>query len=479
MIALFTLFFHLLGDFTTGSQYFDATLYENAASIFDQEGNRPKEVESLYLAGKSHKVIEKLEGKNPAGKELYFLALAYEDIGSEELMLRTKEEFLQQSDSENGFHNEELILQKANFYIKNREWTNALTQLDSLTPNPEVYAIKIQIKKELKASLQELTTLREALLSYPYSPFHETAAFELYRFQDYLMGERKAIVHLNHFVKQYPRSKFSIAGLYLIGLDLKKERRSEGKRRIHHQNLDLSVESFKESESLYEQLHLTFLSEEKDYWKNLYNRTKLEHASTLIEIGEQGNQSKKHIYFNYAAEILTSLNSPEATLLLIQVYLKDNDTKSALKQIEQLEAKLKLTESDKSSLLAKLYLEKGKLLYRQNLSVESLRTLALAEKFAPHLAFTADEELSLQIAKALCYKELKEYDQAMLTLSDVINSDLASSLRIKAMVMRALIYEMQERPELARRQFETAFLKGGEWAEKEKESWIKEFNPPY
>lgn len=63
---------------------------------------------------------------------------------------------------------------------------------------------------------------------------------------------------------------------------------------------------------------------------------------------------------------------------------------------------------------------------------------------------------------------LGQHDTAMKNLSQVINADTASPLRIQAMVLRADIYEKQNRPELAVRQLEAAAKKGGEWGEKAK-----------
>ena len=54
----------------------------------------------------------------------------------------------------------------------------------------------------------------------------------------------------------------------------------------------------------------------------------------------------------------------------------------------------------------------------------------------------------------------------MLILSRIINYDAVSSLRLKAMFLRAEIYEHQGRLELARQQLRAVAKKGGEWASK-------------
>ena len=56
----------------------------------------------------------------------------------------------------------------------------------------------------------------------------------------------------------------------------------------------------------------------------------------------------------------------------------------------------------------------------------------------------------------------------MLLLSQIINEDAASNLRIKAMYLRAEIYELEERHDLAIKQLEATSIKGGDWALKAK-----------
>ena len=76
-----------------------------------------------------------------------------------------------------------------------------------------------------------------------------------------------------------------------------------------------------------------------------------------------------------------------------------------------------------------------------------------------------DYELALEVAieKSLCLREKKQTRKAMSLLAWVINSPCVSSLRIKAMVMRAEIYLAMHREELAVKQLESVVNKGGEW----------------
>jgi hypothetical protein len=63
----------------------------------------------------------------------------------------------------------------------------------------------------------------------------------------------------------------------------------------------------------------------------------------------------------------------------------------------------------------------------------------------------------------------------MCILSKVINDETISGLRLKAMFLRAELYELQKRPELALKQLEATSKKGGEWGKKAKEKLEKEY----
>ena len=80
-----------------------------------------------------------------------------------------------------------------------------------------------------------------------------------------------------------------------------------------------------------------------------------------------------------------------------------------------------------------------------------------------------DQNLTLWILQSDCFREKEDYHTAMRHLSKVINAETASPLRLKAMLLRAEIYELEGRPELAVRQLEAASKKGGEWALEAKE----------
>ena len=106
--------------------------------------------------------------------------------------------------------------------------------------------------------------------------------------------------------------------------------------------------------------------------------------------------------------------------------------------------------------------------------VQSLRKRDTVEKAWPILLTLREkeikqtnQELALEVAieKSLCLRDKKLFSQAKAPLAWVINDSTASSLRIKAMVLRAELYKQLKRPELAMRQLEAAKGKGGQWGQ--------------
>ena len=63
----------------------------------------------------------------------------------------------------------------------------------------------------------------------------------------------------------------------------------------------------------------------------------------------------------------------------------------------------------------------------------------------------------------------------MWLLSQVINENAISGQRLKAMFLRAEVYELQGRKELAKKQLVALSLKGGEWGLQAKEKLDKDY----
>ena len=100
----------------------------------------------------------------------------------------------------------------------------------------------------------------------------------------------------------------------------------------------------------------------------------------------------------------------------------------------------------------------------------ALASFKQAQECSKGKLLNTDDRLELRIWQSQCHEAQGQLDQAILTLSKVINDDAISSLRLKAMYLRAEIYKKQHRYELARKQFEALAKKSGEWALKAQEA---------
>ena len=454
----------------TATQFFEAGNFEKAALLYAEEGKTGKEIESLYFAGKASSIVKKLEARAPEGDELYYLALAFQDLGDEPKMVKAGEAYLKSEGidpQKKEALKTHLQLKTAEHLIAEKRFEAADSLLSELPPTAEILYTRIRLKEAQKEASEAIKPLKEALLSsQPQTPYHAAIAFEEYSFQDYLLGKKEALRHLKEFLKTYPDAPESSVAWYLTGLDLKRDRKGESGRRIHAKNLEGAIEAFHKAETL--------KTDASPYFAFIQKRATLERAHTLVEIAEEAARAKKHIYLSYAADVLQPLEGPEARLLLAHVFLLDDKKGEAYALLHQLESDFRKEGALQDRYFATTLLEKGKLLYEMRRAQEALVLLDEGEKQAPLGSLSSDELLGARITKALCYRDLKEYDTAMLVLSDVVNSDYISPLRIKAMYLRALIYESQGRPELAKRQFEAVLSKGGQWAEKAQEIWRQE-----
>ncbi|MCB1113756.1 MAG: hypothetical protein KDK62_03280 [Chlamydiia bacterium] len=441
---------------TSAETFFQATLFDKALESYLSEENSEKVAETLFLQNRLQELVNRFKDELPTSKTLLWLALAHENLGHLEEAKKLKFHYFETDPSVS-------IEEKIAFFLSHDTPENAYLLLENSPKSPEVLFTLIELKKRANAPKNELDTLREELLSHsPSTIYHAQVAFEKFSLKSYLMGEKEALTHLKSFVKTYPKTPFSILAYYLIGLDYKKDRKPAGGRRDHFKNPDKAMESYLLAEKSFEAL-----LPEETYWHDLYLRAKLERADLAIEMGAGKNPAKKALFLAQAKRILKDLPKPEAALKLAWVEIELKDYAAALKVLEEIPPDSLANpyfETQKSLLSARAY-------YRLKQPENALKSF-------PNPLFEGleqDEFLEAKILKSLINKDLKDNDHAKLLLSEVINSDLASSVRIKAMVIRALIYDQEGQDKLARRQYESAFRKGGKWAQEKLEAWKQEF----
>jgi tetratricopeptide (TPR) repeat protein len=154
----------------------------------------------------------------------------------------------------------------------------------------------------------------------------------------------------------------------------------------------------------------------------------------------------------------------ETGFLLIKCLIKGGNEVEAEKLIGQLLERYQSTKITRGYYLSRTWYEQGKIAQNRNDPLFALQCFKLAEEAGKGKILSSDELLDLWIQQSFCYQSLGNGDEAMLILSHIINYDAVSSLRLKAMFLRAEIYEQQGRFELAKKQLESIAKKGGEWA---------------
>jgi tetratricopeptide (TPR) repeat protein len=124
---------------------------------------------------------------------------------------------------------------------------------------------------------------------------------------------------------------------------------------------------------------------------------------------------------------------------------------------------------------SRLWYDRGMIAFKENSPRQALQYFRHSETAAKGDILDNHQLLDLWIQQSLCYLELGEMDSSMQLLSRVTNYNATSSLRIKAMYLRAEIYEKQGRHELAKKQLQATSSKGGEWALKAKQKLEKDY----
>jgi len=323
---------------------------------------------------------------------------------------------------------------------------------------------------------------RTVFEKYPESSYAPEAYFTYYTYQDYLQGDKQAIKHLQNFVDKYPKNPFLIEAYYLIGLDSKRDRKSAAGKWIKKKNLMEAIDAFQESETLFDTCDIPL--EQMHYYEAVRNQSTLERAKANLAIAEESQGAKREIYLDYAKTVFKHLVdivkaedqfslAQESAYWLARTYMQQQQHPQAQKMFSQVIERYRQANVTHTYYLSRAYYELGMISLQQKDYAAALKAFQSADQL--NTLLNTEQKLDLWIQESLCYSGLMQYDQAILTLSKVINDASISTLRLKAMWMRAETYEAYHRPELARKQLESLAKKGGEWASKAKEKLEKTY----
>jgi len=334
---------------------------------------------------------------------------------------------------------------------------------------------------------------RNVFENYPGTIHAPEAFFYYYSFSEYMNSDADALLHLKKMPQKYPSSTHSIIANYLLGLNAKTD---------HPNGIGVSIEkkNFKKALSFFEKAIETFdtcyandniSSGNLEYFTLLRYRSIIEKAMTTLAMSEEAEGATRHVYLENASEIFSCIisdfedeNNPLTQLLakgspfprtyeeseygLAHVFLIMDKDSAAEKILSKMLRQYSEAKISRGYYLSRAWYEQGRIAIRKQEYDLALKFLSRAENTAKERVLSVEQKLDLWIQTSACYRALNQLDMAMLMLSKVINETAASNLRIKAMYLRAEIYELQGRHELAIKQLEATVQKGGEWASKAK-----------
>lgn len=382
----------------------------------------------------------------------------------------------------NGKWTDAMLYSLGVLYIEKKEWAEAERTFAALTVRyplspfaSEAFFGRAQCAEELQQGHAVAQGyLQHIFTHYPHSSKAAQAYLSYYSSRDYLQGERKAIKHLTAMPQLFSESPLIITAYYLIGLDNKKDHRSLEGKVLRRQNLMGAIEAFHQAEATYEKLlaKQAIPVEELSYYTRLKQKAAFERARANLAIAMESKAAKREITLSYAEtafkdsikELLKSGANQdlleENEFWLAQTYLKvDNDSAA--------ETQFNKVIEEHGKLVARAWYEKGLIHFRRQNYQQALEAFSSAEKLAAESKGLLSEEqlLEVWIQQGLSYQQLGKSDEAMKLFSKVVNAEVISGLRLKAMFLRAELYEQQGRHELARKQLDAVVKKGGKWAE--------------
>lgn len=325
----------------------------------------------------------------------------------------------------------------------------------------------------------------------PEAPFAGEAYFYSYPYEDYLAGNDAALTHLQQMSARFPNSPYLILAYYLNGMKTKRSELDKTSEQV--QRWTQTIEIFQRAQALYESLSKqnSIPSEHSDYFTALYFRAGIERAQANLAIALASSSAKRQIWLEYTKncyrELLRHLEDrqdlyfqkfhrseayhplvEECQFGLAQAYLKSGDDATAESLLLNLVLSFQARAISRGYYLAKAHSELANIAIRAADYAAASGRLHEAEDCSRGRVLSTDERLNLFLSQSLCQQQLGNIEAAMVQLSKVINDDCISGLRLKAMLLRANLYEIQGRHELAHKQLVALARKGGEWANQAK-----------
>ncbi len=308
------------------------------------------------------------------------------------------------------------------------------------------------------ASCEKESEKRERLLvrcyeNYPESAIAKSAFLQLFAFDSYLEGDQEALLHLMGFFSIFPkRSPEAIVVHTLLGL--------------HACEVEKASEHFGHAIDIFEgaERELLELPELYFYMRASYEMAKIERDLPRLLKLESELNSQKELFLQESFFTLFE----ECELVLARLFLDCGESNKAEARTAILFEEFMRRGTTSGYGLTQVWILEGRLALNRGEIQAALDSFQNAGSLGDSF-LSQEEKLELWLLQSEGYLRQNRSDLAMRMLSKVINEDAASNLRLKAMYLRAAIYEQERKYQLAFRQLEALSKKGGEWGQKAKD----------
>ncbi|MCH9631821.1 MAG: Cell division coordinator CpoB [Chlamydiae bacterium] len=416
-------------------------------------------------------------------------------------------EFVEQLPQQSKSLDRALFL-KARLYYQHGDYSeakNAFSQLVDSDSNSSYVADSLFWMAECNDFEQGSPTVskdmrRRVFEEFADNPLAPEAYFLYFSFAQYLEGGQEAIKHLEQLKERFSSSPYVIASYYLQGISKRQVQEEADGRVICTKDLASATALFEKARAAFTNCWENNLINPGSlhYFVTIYYRSALAEAQSYLERASESTRAQRHVsfekslaLFNEVYQDFSDSKNPLASIILANekypkilkeaefgraiASAKNGDVESAEDAFGQMIDHYRELKIDEDHYLSRAWYELALIAMAKQEYSEALEYFLHAEQTTHKHMLNADHKIDLGIQQSLCYRYLNQFDMAMLTLSKVINDGVISNLRVKAMVFRAEIYELQGRKDLAQKQLEAAAKKGGEWSLVAQEKLVKEY----
>lgn len=294
----------------------------------------------------------------------------------------------------------------------------------------------------------------DATESHRYNPSKYLKAFST---EEYLIGKKAALKHLQGFKKRFPDDPMQIYVYLLLGHVAARQNSGRAAALVPY----FAAE---EAWNRLDQRKLIPASLRNDYEDMLFF-ARLERARQLLNAAEGKEAPMREA--EQAIEILNNLKGVLAYQLSCDYLLAKAESLlgkqvDAEKRLNGAILDCKRRGIYKDDTLSAIYMSLGVRAYQTYDYEAAIRLFLLAEESAVG-SVVDSQRLRCWHYHSLCLEALGEEGKALSLLSRIVNSPIASSLRVQAMARRADLYIKRGERALAIKQLKTIAAKGGAW----------------